>query len=57
MKIPNTATAVKVIDWLNLKKFKYNINLIKSDALHGIYYLDFRNKEEELIAQITWGLV
>lgn len=45
------------MQWLNLKKFKYNIDALKTDALHGVYYLQIRSKEEELITKLAWGLI
>jgi hypothetical protein len=43
--------------WLQQKKFKYTIMYGISEPLHGIYYLTFENKEEEMITRLAWGLV
>lgn len=57
MRITGDAHAIRVINWLEKKKFKYSMNLQKSDPIHGVYYLSFRSKQEELIAQLRWGLI
>jgi len=45
-----------VLNWLNEKKFKYTINTLLSNSLHGVYYLEMKNSEEELLTRLTWGI-
>jgi hypothetical protein len=45
-----------VLNWLNEKKFKYTINTLLSNSLHGVYYLEMKNLEEELLTRLTWGI-
>jgi hypothetical protein len=57
MKITGGVLAIRIISWLEKKKFKYSMDLQKSDPIHGVYYLTFGSKQEELIAQLRWGLI
>lgn len=49
--------ATDVFNWLNTQKIKYDINVTKSDPLHGRYCLTFDDKKEEMIAKLRWGIV
>ncbi len=57
MRVTGEAITTKLIEWLDRKKFKYNIDLQRSDPLHGVYYFSFKNKQEELVVKLTWGLI
>lgn len=57
IKVMGDSKVLQVMKWLNLKKFKYNMDVMKTDAIHGVYFLDMKNKQEELLTRIAWGLI
>ena len=57
MRIQGDKRTVSIIDWLERKKFKYSMDLQRSDPIHGLYYLSFKDKQEEMITRIAWGLI
>ena len=57
MKVQGNMLTTKLIEWLEQKKFKYSMDLQRSDPLHGMYYLTFNNKQEEMMTRLAWGLV
>ncbi len=57
MRVTGDALATRLIQWLDRKKFKYTMDLQRSNPLHGVYYFNFKNKQEELVVQLTWGLI
>lgn len=56
MRIVGRKKVNDVLNWLNKKKFKYTINTLLSDSLHGVYFLQINNREEELLTRLTWGI-
>lgn len=57
MRIEGVSLTTKLIAWLDQKKFKYSMDMQKSDPLHGFYYFNFTHKQEEMMTRLAWGLV
>jgi hypothetical protein len=57
MRIQGNKRTISIINWLERKKFKYSMDLQRSDPFHGLYYLSFNSKQEEMITRIAWGLI
>jgi hypothetical protein len=47
----------KIIDWLDNKCFNYDIDIFRSNPLHGQYYVSFKNINEELMTRLRWGIM
>jgi hypothetical protein len=56
MRVVGRRKVSDILNWLNEKKFKYTINTLLSNSLHGVYYLEIKDKEEEFITRVTWGV-
>lgn len=56
MKVVGKSRATKIMDWLSSKKFKYSVNMMKTNPFYGVYYLDIENADEEMITKLTWGI-
>jgi hypothetical protein len=57
MIIDKTKPATSILSWLDSKKFKYNIDIFRSDTLHGQYYIKFTNNSEEFMTRMQWGII
>lgn len=57
MIIDKTKPATSILTWLDSKKFKYNIDIFRSNPLHGQYYIEFKNNTEEFMTRMQWGIV
>ena len=57
MIINKTKPAQQIINWLDSKRFKYNIDVFRSNPLHGQYYIEFKNNHEEFMTRMQWGIV
>ena len=57
MIINKTKPAQQIINWLDTKRFKYNIDVFRSNPLHGQYYIEFKNNHEEFMTRMQWGIV
>lgn len=57
MIINKSKPARIILDWLDSKKFNYDIDIFRSNPLHGQYYIKFENKRDEFMARMRWGIV
>jgi hypothetical protein len=57
MQVKGLTPMHNIMNWLAAKKFKYSIDSLRTNAIHGVYYLNFDSEEEELITKIAWGIV
>jgi hypothetical protein len=57
MIINKSKPARIILDWLDSKKFNYDIDIFRSNPLHGQYYIKFENKRDEFMARMHWGIV
>lgn len=49
--------ASTMFKWLDERNFKYNVDIFKSDPLHGRYHIEFENHKEEMMARLRWGII
>ena len=57
MIIDKTRPASKIIDWMTSKNFNYDIDIVRSDPLHGKYFIKFKNTREEFMTRVRWGII
>lgn len=57
MIINKNKPASTILNWLDSKKFNYDIDIFRSNPLHGQYYLTFENKREEFLTRMQWGII